>query len=109
MKRNKRRIDARLKPYIWQRLEAVSEKVQTTYTEILEIALEKGLNWYINKIRREIDKNFLTETLSPKRQENDKPKPKIEEEEEPIPTNEEIQKMINEYYDKNGKPKLPNE
>ena len=59
MKRNKRRMDARLKPYIWGRIEAVAAKTESTYTEVIEEALEKGLNWLIKKIRKELDPEFL--------------------------------------------------
>lgn len=107
MKRNKRRIDARLKPYLWNRLNAIAAKLEATYTEVLETCLERGMNWQINKIRRELDSNFLENELPPKEQKNNKPKPKIEEEDEPIPTEEEIQKKLDEFYDKKGKPKLP--
>lgn len=51
----------------------------------METALEKGLNWYINKIRRELDDKFFTEKLKPKNQENNNPKGKqrpIENEED---------------------------
>lgn len=59
MKRNKRRMDARLKPYIWERIEKIAEKLEASYTEVIEEALEKGLNWQIKKIRKELDPNFL--------------------------------------------------
>lgn len=59
MKRNKRRMDARLKPYIWDRIEKIAAKTESTYTEVIEEALEKGLNWIIKKVRKELDAQFL--------------------------------------------------
>lgn len=59
MKRHKRRMDARLKPFIWGRIEAIAAKMEATYTEVIEEALEKGLNWQIKKIRKELDPEFL--------------------------------------------------
>ena len=79
-RRNKRRIDARIKPYLFERLNAIAEKLETTYTEVLETCLEKGMNWQITKIRREIDQEFLTENLSPRTKDNNKPTPEEEEE-----------------------------
>lgn len=52
-------MDARLKPYIWGRIEAIAAKTESTYTEVIEEALEKGLNWLIKKIRKELDPEFL--------------------------------------------------
>lgn len=51
-------MDARLKPYIWQRIERISQVTESTYTEIIEQALEKGLNWLKSKIRKELDPAF---------------------------------------------------
>lgn len=58
MKRNKRRMDARLKPYIWERIERLAQVYEATYTEIIEEALERGMNWLKNKIRKELDPAF---------------------------------------------------
>lgn len=64
-KKNKRRMDARLKPYIWDRIERLSEVYQATYTEIVEMCLEKGLNWYASKIRKELDPAFQWKEQAP--------------------------------------------
>ena len=51
-------MDARLKPYIWERVERISQVTQATYTEVIEEALERGLNWLKNKIKKELDPAF---------------------------------------------------
>lgn len=58
-------MDARLKPYIWERIEKIAEKLEASYTEVIEKALEKGLNWEIKKIRKELDPNFLLGNPTP--------------------------------------------
>lgn len=57
-KRIKRRINARLKPFIFERIERIANATGANYTEVMEEALERGLNWMKTKIRKELDPAF---------------------------------------------------
>ena len=71
-------MDARLKPYLWERIERISDFTQASYTEVIEEALEKGLNWLRSKIRKELDPAFDWKEQAPVQIEYE-PNPEIEQ------------------------------
>lgn len=54
MKPIKRRIDIRLKKRLFEKIKAISEAQDKTWTDVIETALEYGLKWYEAKIKREL-------------------------------------------------------
>lgn len=54
MKPIKRRIDIRLKKRLFEKITTISDKLEKTWTDVIETALEYGLKWYEAKIKREL-------------------------------------------------------
>lgn len=99
MKPNKRRIDIRLKKSLFQRITAISDSLEKTWTDVIEEALAYGLKWYEAKIKREL----ATQNKQPvQSQENNTPE---DDEEEQI-TQEELNKILDEVYNMPGN-KIP--
>ena len=91
MKPIKRRIDIRLKKSLFERITAISDKLEKTWTDVIEESLTYGLKWYEAKIKREL----ATQEKQPvQSQQNNTP----EEPEEETYSDEEVHKMVNDLY-----------
>lgn len=92
MKPIKRRIDIRLKKSLFERITTISDKLEKTWTDVIEEALAYGLKWYEAKIKRELD---AQEKQPVQTQQNNTPQD--EDDERPV-SDEEVKRALDELY-----------
>lgn len=94
MKPIKRRIDIRLKKSLFERITAISDKLEKTWTDVIEEALAYGLKWYEAKIKRELAQQ-KEEAKPVQTQQNNTAS---EDDEERTYSDEEVHEMVNGLY-----------